>query len=120
MNPIGLVAGSAAFLGIWVGHLAVRKAEAISPVIWVPAAIFGCGGLLLEWVALSFNNLMWSTGLGILGITLLWDSIEIFRQERRVRNGHAPANPSNPRHRSMLSAGGTRATTLDLVRGMRL
>jgi len=39
-----------------------------------------------------------STILGILGITLLWDALELVRQAQRVKIGRAPANPANPRH----------------------
>jgi hypothetical protein len=40
--------------------------------------------------------------LGILGITLLWDALEMTRQQRRICKGHAHANPDNPRHARIL------------------
>jgi len=49
---------------------------------------------------------------GILGITLLWDSLEFYRQQNRIRGGHAPANPHNPRHAHILATHPT-ATTVD-------
>ncbi len=116
MNPIGLVAGAAAFLGIWVGHVAVRKIEANAPTLWVPALVFVCAGAALGYCALAVNNQALSAAAGILGMTFLWDALELFRQERRVQNGHASANPSNPRHKSLLESPATRATTRDLLK----
>jgi hypothetical protein len=40
--------------------------------------------------------------LGIVGMTLIWDTIEFRRQHHRVCRGHAPANAANPRHRMIL------------------
>ena len=51
----------------------------------------------------------------ILGITLLWDALEFTRQQKRVKKGHAPANPHNPRHAKILAEHPT-ATTLDLLK----
>jgi hypothetical protein len=116
LNPLGLVAACAAFAGIWAGHVAVRKIEANAPAVWVPAVAFVLAGLALEGFALSARGVMPSAGAGILGITLLWDALELWRQEQRVRKGHAPANPANARHRKMLEAPGTSATTFDLLR----
>jgi hypothetical protein len=48
----------------------------------------------------------------ILGVTLLWDALEFFRQQKRVKHGHAPANPNNPRHAKIL-AEYPDATTID-------
>ena len=102
MNPAGLVAGFAAFLGIWGGHVAVRKVEATSPTIWIPVIGFVLLGGLLQWFAFSAHSFTMSIGTGILGITCFWDAFEVIRQEKRVRKGHAPANPANPRHRCIV------------------
>ena len=48
----------------------------------------------------------------ILGVTLLWDALEFFRQQKRIKHGHAPANPNNPRHAKIL-AEYPDATTID-------
>ena len=48
-------------------------------------------------------------------MTVLWDALEFTRQHRRVVKGHAPANPSNPRHARIL-AEHSNATTLDLLK----
>jgi hypothetical protein len=111
---IGLVAALSAFLGIWLGHVGVRKIESVAPTIWLPAAGALVLGLLLEAWSLRAGNLHISAATGILGITLLWDALEFVRQERRVKKGHAPANPANPRHVRIL-ADYPAATTLDLL-----
>jgi hypothetical protein len=115
MNWIGLVAALTAFFSIWFGHVAVRKVEFFSPTIWVPITIFAAIGLVVEVLSLSMVNRPWSVALGILGITLLFDALEFTRQQRRVKKGHAPANPSNPRHAKILVEHYP-ATTLDLLK----
>jgi hypothetical protein len=116
MNTLGLVAAFSAFLGIWFGHVAVRKIESISPTIWLPTLIFAVAGIALELFSLSAVNRPLSTIFGILGITVLYDAFEFTRQQRRVRQGHAPANPSNPRHAKIQAEPNSHATTLDLLK----
>jgi uncharacterized protein DUF4491 len=116
MNPTGAVAALTAFAAIWFGHVAVRKIEYASPTIRVPAALFFFIGFVLEWVSLASRARATSTVLGILGITLVWDALELTRQQRRVRNGHAPANPRNPRHAALLTEPGSRATSVNLLK----
>ncbi len=114
MNLIGLTAALATFLGIWFGHVAVREVEARAPKIWLPILIALVLGLSLEiWSLLTGNRLL-STATGILGVTLLWDSFEFWRQQKRVITGHAPANPHIPRHARILRESQA-ATTLDLL-----
>lgn len=115
LNTTGLVAALATFLGIWLGHVAVRKIEFTSPTIWVPTLAALCLGLLFEAGALLSDNLNISTALGIFGFTLLWDALEFWRQERRVAKGHAPANPDNPRHARLLEIGPP-VTTMDWLK----
>ncbi len=115
MNIIGIVAGVTIFLGVWFGHVAVRKVESISPTIWLPATLAVVAGLALAAGSFfsTYNSI--SAVCGIVGITLLWDAFELIRQERRIRKGHAPANPHNPRHARIL-AECPAATTLDLLK----
>lgn len=115
LNLIGLTAGLSAFLGIWFGHAAVRKIDFYCPSISLPAALAVLTGLTMEVVALFSSSIYATTVLGILGMTFLWDAVEFYRQDRRVRSGHAPANPDNPRHARMLAGGGT-ATIVDLLK----
>jgi len=116
MNPIGAVAAISTFLAVWFGHVAVRKIEFAASNLQLPAAAFFTLGLLLEWLALTTPTLAASTAFGIIGITFLWDTLELWRQQGRVSKGHAPANPRNPRHAGMLNEPGTHATTVDLVK----
>ncbi len=116
MNFVGLTAALTAFLSIWFGHVAVRKIEFISPTTWLPTVIFALLGLLTEYSAFLTSNRALSIAGGILGITFLWDALEILRQEKRVRKGHAPANPRNPRHARFLAEPGSLATTRDLLK----
>jgi hypothetical protein len=115
INLIGLIAALAAFLGIWLGHVGVRKIDAISPTVWLPTLIALALGLGLEYWSLSSDDIYISTSTGILGMTILWDALEFTRQHRRVIKGHAPANPSNPRHARILAKHPS-ATTLDLLK----
>lgn len=115
MNTLGLIAAIAAFLAVWFGHAAVRKIEFISPTIWLPTLLFAAAGLALEWLSLSTFNHRLSIVPGILGITLLFDALEFTRQQRRIREGHAPANLHNPRHVKIL-AKYPAATTADLLK----
>ncbi len=116
MNFIGLIAAATAFLSIWLGHVAVRKIEFISPTIWIPSLIFIILGIVCEWLSLIAPNLQFATIFGILSITLLFDAFEFIRQQRRVRKGHAPANSNNSRHAAILAEFNSHATTLDLLK----
>lgn len=111
---IGVVAAATTFLGIWFGHVAVRKIEFVAPNIWLPALIAVLAGLTLEILALASQDNHLSVFLGIFGVTLLWDGFEFWRQQKRVEKGHAPANPNNPRHVHILKESRS-ATTLDLL-----
>jgi hypothetical protein len=115
INLTGLTAALAAFLGIWLGHVSVRAIERNAKVLWPPIIITIFLGLALETWSLLTDHFLLNTALGILGITVLWDALEFVRQEKRVKKGHAPANPSNPRHTRIL-AEHSNATTLDLLK----
>jgi uncharacterized protein DUF4491 len=114
MNWIGPAAAMAAFLGIWLGHVTVRRVEAAAPKLWIPVASALALGFGLEYGSLLTESRMLSSALGILGITVLWDALELFRQQNRVRRGHAPANPGNSRHVRIL-AQYPAATVVDLL-----
>ncbi len=113
MNVIGPVAALSAFFSIWFGHVTVRKIEFRAASLAMPAILFLASGLLLEWLALRTPLVPLSTALGIIGITLLWDALELGRQQRRVQKGHAPANPRNPRHAAFLAEPGSCATCVN-------
>lgn len=101
LQPAGLIFGLTAFLSIWGGHVLVRTLE--YRLAWLPWPLFLAAGLAAEAAALLARDPLTGGVLGIVGMTLLWDALEFGRQERRVRRGHAPANPANPRHRRLRS-----------------
>jgi len=115
LNFTGLVAATSAFLGIWLGHVSVRAIERQASKLWPPILIAIILGLALELTSLSTPYRLLSTTTGILGITILWDALEFVRQEKRIKKGHAPANPSNPRHAQILNRYPS-ATPLDLLK----
>jgi len=115
MNLIGVVAALATLLSVWFGHIAVRKVEFISRTIWIPSVVFTTLAFLVVLLSLSTVSRPLSVALGILAITLLIDALEFRRQQNRVRKGHAPANPNNPRHAGILAEYSS-ATTLDLLK----
>jgi hypothetical protein len=111
LNLTGLSAALATFFGIWGGHVAVRKFEAnltdLRPAMGI-CVLLGFG----MWTgALLSDSMPVSAGLGILGMTLLWDAFEFYRQEKRIKTGHAPANPNNPRHKRILAEYPSATTT---------
>lgn len=115
INPLGITAASTTLLSIWGGHVAVRKAEAVTVELWKPMVVAFTLGLALETAAFVTPIRPISTILGILGMTLFWDVLEIKRQARRVRKGYAPANPNNRRHAAILAEPGTHAITLNVL-----
>ena len=112
INIIGFAAALATFLGVWLGHVSVRKTERETINLWIPALIALALGIGLEIASFLISNLSLSAMCGILGVTLLWDSFEFYRQQKRIKHGHAPANPNNPRHARIL-AEYPNATTFD-------
>ncbi len=101
------------FLGIWWGHVGVRWLEAHSPTIRPPMIILLTLGIGLNIFSLFAPNLTLAGVSSIIGITLIWDAFELYRQEKRIIKGHARANPNNPRHAAFLAAG--KGTTEDLL-----
>ncbi len=116
LNLTGAIAALSIFLGIWLGHVSVRTIERQARTLWPPILIALLLGLCLELWSLMTPFGLLNTALGILGVTVLWDALEFVRQERRVKQGHAPADPANPRHARILAQPGSRATTLDLTK----
>jgi hypothetical protein len=112
MNVIGLVSALAAFLSIWLGHVGVRKIEASSAQLWPPILGAILLGIFFEFIAARIDNILLSAACGIVGVVFLWDAFEFYRQEKRIKKGHAPANPNNPRHARILAAY-PEATTFD-------
>ena len=111
-NLIGPASAAATFLGVWIGHVSVRKVEREVEHIWIPSMLALFLGIGLELASFRTSNLILSTMCGILGVTLLWDALEFYRQQNRIKEGHAPANLRNPRHARILAAH-PHATTTD-------
>jgi len=79
----GVVLALVTFAGIAAGHVLVRRLHArygTKPAI--PLFLLGGLGLLLAMLARS--DLL-SGALGITAVTVLWDGIEMYRQEKRVK-----------------------------------
>jgi len=115
METAGLAAAAATFGGVWFGHVAVRRIEYAAPGLVAPMLLFGMLGLFSEGLALASPAFPVSALFGILGATFLYDVVEFRRQERRVLEGRAKANPLNPRHRAAIVAG--KATLVDPLEG---
>jgi hypothetical protein len=114
INHIGIITAVTTFLTIWFGHVMVRKLESrlkrIAPAVIICILL----GLLFEICAFMMESNTVSAIFGIVGFTFLWDALEFFRQEKRIKVGHAPANPKNPRHASILAQYSS-ATPVDLL-----
>ena len=79
---------------IGFGHVMVRRLNYSYGTKPVP--IVAGLGLLFLFLSLRTANDLTCAVLGIVGVTTLWDGFELYRQEERVRRGHAPANPDRP------------------------
>lgn len=82
----GPVLALVTFATIGAGHVLVRRLHArygTRPAV----PLFILGGFLLTQSLLAQSNLL-SGVLGVTAITVIWDGVEMFRQERRVRMGH--------------------------------
>ncbi|CAG1004098.1 hypothetical protein ANAEL_03205 [Anaerolineales bacterium] len=112
MNFVGVAAAFATFLGVWMGHVAVRRIERNTIHLWIPIGLVLALGLGFVSLSLTTPNLILSAASGILAVTFLWDALEFVRQQNRIKHGHAPANPNNPRHAKIL-AEYPEATTFD-------
>ncbi|HSQ26358.1 MAG TPA: DUF4491 family protein [Anaerolineales bacterium] len=79
----GPILAMTTFATIGIGHVLVRRLHARYGTR--PAVLFFVlGGLVLVSSVFISTNLI-SAILGITGITLVWDGIEIFRQEKRMQ-----------------------------------
>jgi len=88
-----LVLACVTFATIAFGHVMVRKVNYLYGTKPAPY-LFGLSALFMG-LSLGVGDLA-SAALGIIGMTTFWDGLELFRQEQRIRRGHAPANPARP------------------------
>jgi hypothetical protein len=105
MQLMGFVAALATFGGVWAGHVGVRLIEFRSRRLGPPMALLAAAGLGLEALAAASGMSLVAAVEGIVGMTLLFDALELRRQFRRVREGKARANPLNPRHALYIDSG---------------
>jgi len=103
LNFVGVAAALATFFGVWMGHVTVRKVERNAIHLWIPIGFFLALGLAFVSLSLTTSSLILSAVSGILAVTFLWDALEFVRQQNRIKHGHAPANPNNPRHAKILA-----------------
>lgn len=94
MQWTGVVLALITFGTIAFGHVAVRRANYLYGTKPVPYVLFA--GLAFLFLSLRMHDDLASAALGIVGMTTLWDSFELMRQEERIRRGHAPSNPKRP------------------------
>ncbi len=111
LQTSGLWLALATFLSIWWGHVGVRWLEARWADLRPPMIVLIVAGVALNGIALWSQNVTIGGVCSVIGFSLWWDAFELVRQDKRVRHGHAPANPRNPRHARYLAEG--RATTHD-------
>ncbi|HID39277.1 MAG TPA: DUF4491 family protein [Calditrichaeota bacterium] len=89
----GVILAVVTFLAIGLGHVFVRKVNYAFGV--KPAPLVFLAGIGLLYLSMFAGDLL-SAVLGILGMTVIWDGIELYRQENRIRKGFAPENPKRP------------------------
>ena len=83
----GPVLAIVTFATIGIGHVLVRRLHARFGTF--PAIPLFLLGLLVLFFSLMTARDLLAGVLGITAVTLIWDGIEIFRQEKRVRESHA-------------------------------
>jgi hypothetical protein len=79
----GLILAGVTFGTIGFGHVLVRRLHARFGTR--PALPLFILGAFVLFVSLLFQNNLLSGALGIVSITVLWDGVEIYRQEKRVQ-----------------------------------
>lgn len=79
----GLILAVTTFITIAVGHVLVRRLHASFGTRPAPF-LFGLGAFILGASVAARPDLL-SAVLGLTGITFVWDGVEIFRQEKRMK-----------------------------------
>lgn len=84
---IGVILALTTFASIGVGHVLVRR---VYPLLGIKAApLFWTLGILTYYASVSQESDTWSSVLGVVAVTLVWDGIEFLRQKKRVERGEA-------------------------------
>ena len=79
----GLILAGVTFGTIGFVHVLVRRLHARFGTR--PAAPLFILGALILFLSLLFQDNLLSGAFGIISITVLWDGVEIYRQEKRMR-----------------------------------
>jgi hypothetical protein len=79
----GIILAFITFATIGVGHVLVRRLHARYGT--QPALPFFGLGLLVLALSLAIPSDLLSAALGLTAITLVWDGIEMYRQEKRMK-----------------------------------
>ena len=88
----GIILAIIVFATIGFGHVFVRKVNYHFGT--KPAPFLFIIGLTMMVYSMYVTSNLFSASLGITAITIIWDGIELYRQEKRVEKGHAPKNPN--------------------------
>ena len=91
MHFAGLIIAVLAFQFIGFFHSSVVKSEYhFCSRCW---PMFAIAGISFIFRALSVQDNIASTALGVTGCSCLWSILEIFEQKKRVEKGWFPMNP---------------------------
>ena len=85
---VGIILAGVTFGTIGFGHVLVRRLHARFGTR--PALPLFFLGVLVLLVSVMFRDNLLSGAFGILSITLLWDGVEIYRQEKRMQREMNP------------------------------
>ncbi len=90
MKYLGPILGLVSFVTIGIFHPVVIKLEYyLGKKSWW---ILALPGLLFVILSLFMNEIL-SILFGVLGFSLFWSAIEMFKQHDRILNGRAKRNP---------------------------
>lgn len=91
MNLNGFLIGFGVFLMIGASHPIVIEGECyIGKQIWPLFVLFGVAALV---VSLSPHGTISSALTAVLGVSRLWNILELFKQEERAKKDWFPKNP---------------------------
>ena len=93
-NFTGIILAATVFITVAFGHVFVRKTNYFFGT--KPAILVFAIGIAMFYYSTMVTSNLFSSVLGITAMTIIWDGIELFRQENRIRMGHAPENPNRP------------------------
>lgn len=91
MNFSGIILGASAFVIIGIFHPIVIKSEYhFGKKCWW---VFALAGTVFCIAALSVENTIISSIIGVVAFSCFWSILELFEQDKRVKKGWFPANP---------------------------